>query len=172
MKIWLIMAILLLSVLTNACTKTENNRDAGGTDTIVSVSKEDEEMNAIISEARKNIKQFEDAFNEPKSNQSDFSVKYPLETDPGSKNNVIEHIWLVNITHENEKYFGIVGNDPFYIKKIKLGDEIEFDIKNISDWKYTESGYVVGGKSIKYFYDRMSSDERKQFVKQSGLKFK
>jgi uncharacterized protein YegJ (DUF2314 family) len=171
MKTWLMMLILLLLVSTNSCTKNENGKDARGTETVVSVSKEDEEMNAIISEARKSIKQFEDAFNKPKSGQSDFSVKYPFETDPGSKNS-IEHIWLVNITHEKEKYFGIVGNDPFYIKKMKLGDKIEFDIHNVSDWKYIEDGYVVGGKSIKYFYDRMNDDEKKQFEKQSGLKFK
>jgi len=56
---------------------------------------------------------------------------------------------------------------------MKLGDKVEFYIHQISDWQYSdEEGYLVGGKSIVYFYNKMSNEEKIDFEKQTGFKTK
>jgi uncharacterized protein YegJ (DUF2314 family) len=145
--------------------------DKRGSDSVINVKSEDEEMNLIIEEARGSIDKFLKELNNPDSLGKDFSVKYPFVTDPGSKSSK-EHIWLENIEKVNEKYYGIVVNDPFYIKNMKYGDKVEFNINNVSDWKYIENGYLIGGKSIIYFYNRMSGSEKKDFEKEVGFKIK
>jgi uncharacterized protein YegJ (DUF2314 family) len=128
-------------------------------------------MNAIIDQARGSINEFLKEYNNPSSTCTDFSVKYPFDTDTGSVSSK-EHIWLENIEENGGKYYGIVINDPFYIKNMKFGDKVEFDINKISDWKYIENEFLIGGKSIVYFYDRMSEKEKKDFEKEAGFKIK
>ena len=128
-------------------------------------------MNGIIDNARKTKDEFIKILNDKSIDKYEASVKYPFETDPGS-NNSIEHIWLTNITIENGNFYGIVANEPFYISNMKLGDNVKFDINKISDWKYIKDGYLYGGRSIKYFYDKMSKSEKEEFDSQANFKFK
>jgi uncharacterized protein YegJ (DUF2314 family) len=142
-----------------------------GNDSVISVKSEDQEMNLIIDQARESVSEFLKELNNPNSSGTDFSVKYPFDTDPGSTTSK-EHIWLEQIQQIDGKYYGIVINDPFYIKSMKYGDKVEFDINKVSDWKYVEDGFLVGGKSIIYFYDRMSEEEKKDFLDNAGFKIK
>lgn len=164
----LCLAIFLLNSV--GCTSSLHTVKRGN-DSVTSVSSEDQEMNAIIEEARGSIKEFLKEYNNPNSACTDFAVKYPFDTDPGSENSK-EHIWLENIEKKDGKYYGIVCNNPYYIKKMKFGDKVEFDINKISDWKYIENGFLVGGKSIVYFYDRMSDNDKKNFEKEAGFKIR
>jgi uncharacterized protein YegJ (DUF2314 family) len=161
------MALMLIFV---GCTQ-KVDKETRGDETVIGVSTEDMEMNKIMEDARTTIADFIEIIDDTSIDPYSRSVKFPFETDAGSVNQ-IEHIWITAITKENNKYYGIVANDPFYIKSMKLGDKIEFDINKVSDWKYVKDGYLIGGKSIKYFYDRMSEEEKKQFDKESGVKFK
>jgi uncharacterized protein YegJ (DUF2314 family) len=77
----------------------------------VNVKSEDEEMNQIIEQARASANIFLKELDNPNSTATDFSVKYPFNTDPGSQDS-IEHIWLSDIEEMNGKYYGIVANDP------------------------------------------------------------
>ena len=142
-----------------------------GNDSVTSVSAEDVEMNRIIENARKNINIFLKELNNPNTKGSDFAVKYPFDTDAGSQLTK-EHIWLTDIEKKGNKYYGIVANDPFYIKKMKNGDRVEFNIKMVSDWKYVEDGYLVGGESVVYFYNQMTPQEKKDFERNIGVKIK
>lgn len=142
-----------------------------GDDSVVDVKEDDEEMNLIIEQARESVNDFLNEFNNPNTSGTKFAVKYPFDTDSGSSCSK-EHIWLEQIEEVDEKYYGIVVNDPFYIKSMKYGDKVEFDINNISDWKYEENGYLVGGESIRYFYNRMSKQEKKDFEEEAGFKIK
>lgn len=169
MKNQIILVLVLMLAFTSCGQK--QIKEVRGSDSVTSVSAEDLEMNKIIDEARKTLPLFLEVLGDESISKDSKSVKYPFDTDVGSDSSV-EHIWLSDITVEDGKYFGIVGNDPFYIKNMKLGDKVEFDIKKISDWSYFKDGHIIGGKSIKYFYDRLTEEERKDFDKNSGLKFK
>jgi len=162
--------ICLISVLlfTN-CQKF--SKEKRGDETVTKVSPTDNEMNTIIAESRKTFNTFYKEYESHKYYQRDFSVKYPFKTDPGNIND-IEHIWLVRLTMEKNKYYGIVANEPFYIKKMKIGDKVMYDPKKISDWKYVENGYLVGGKSIIYLLKNDSRDERNAVLKQIDYRIK
>lgn len=163
-----LFTVMLIALL--GCTH-KAPKETRGNETVIGVSTEDLEMNRIMDDARESIGDFIGIIDDATIDPFSKSVKYPFETDQGSANE-IEHIWLTAITKENDRYFGLVANDPFYVKSIKLGDKVEFDINKVSDWKYVKDGYLFGGKSIKYFYDRMTAKEQRQFSKDSGIKFK
>ena len=168
-RLLIIFLIILCSNL-SGCSKSLSV-DKRGNDSVVNVKSEDAEMNLIIEKARQSVNDFLKELNNPNTTGTDFSVKYPFDTDIGSKSSK-EHIWLVDIKKNNDKYYGTVSNDPFYIKNMKIGDEVEFRIDEISDWKYVEDGFLVGGKSIVYFYNQMSKTEKKDFEKEAGFKIK
>lgn len=165
--IFCLIVLLLNFVGCNRSLPTEKR----GSDSIVSVKSEDKEMNLIIEQARGSVNEFLKELNNPNSAGMDFAVKYPFDTDPGSKNSK-EHIWLESIEKIDGKYYGIVANDPFYIKNKKIRDKVEFNIDKISDWKYVENGFLIGGKSIIYFYNQMSEQEKKDFEKKAGFKIR
>jgi uncharacterized protein YegJ (DUF2314 family) len=169
-KGFIIFGLLILLLNMVGCTSSLHTEKRGN-DSVTSVSSENEAMNAIINQARGSVNEFLKEYSNPNSICTGFAVKYPFDTDPGSKSTK-EHIWLDEIEKKDGKYYGIVDNDPFYIKGMKLGDKVEFNINKISDWKYVKDGFLVGGKSIVYFYDRMSEKEKKDFEKESGFKIK
>lgn len=166
-----IVIILIASLMSLVGCKNSLPIEKRGNDSVISVKSEDQEMNLIIDQARKSVNVFLDELNNPNSLGTDFMVKYPFDTDPGSATS-LEHIWLGEIEQIDSKYYGIVINDPFYIKSMKYGDKVDFDINKVSDWKYVENGFLVGGKSIIYFYNRMSEEEKKDFEQQAGFKIK
>jgi uncharacterized protein YegJ (DUF2314 family) len=165
---FLIMFVGLL--LLPSCGPQQYKETRNG-DTVVGVSDQDKEMNAIIAEARSSVGVFLEALADPKIDRSSAQVKYPFPTDPGSTLDV-EHMWIADITQEGGRYYGILVNDPFYIQGMKFGDLVQFDITKISDWRYIQEGYIVGGKSIKYFYDQMSEEERREFDQNAGFEFR
>ena len=142
--------------------KIENGNDSDATYLFES---DDHEMNNAILKARKTFDKFEIAFKNPKKNQSNFTVKYPYEYDGGR-----EHIWLVDLKIDSNRYFGVVGNYPDLTKAIKHNQRVEFNPDSISDWKYLEGDKMVGGYTIKVIFSRMSDNEKEQFIKENGFK--
>jgi uncharacterized protein YegJ (DUF2314 family) len=43
------------------------------------------------------------------------------------------------------------------------------NISEISDWKFIDGKRLVGGYTIRYFYERMSPKEREDFLKEAGF---
>ena len=164
------LAIVLICLVLLACSN-QLVTEKRGNDSVTGVSSEDAEMNRIIKEARETVDLFISELNNPNTKGSNFLVKYPFDTDLGSKFDK-EHIWLSDIELIDNEYYGIVANDPFYIKNMKIGDKVKFDIHQISDWQYIKDEYLVGGKSIVYFYNQMSEQEKVDFEKEAGFKIK
>ena len=156
--------LLTAATLTlSGCNKFESifsNKDG-----IVSVQSDDQEMNQIINNARNTTDQFLTAMQNPADDESNFIIKYPFKTDEGSELEV-EHMWITDITKENNEYYGILNNEPVYIKKMKIGDKVKFDIKKISDWMYYKGEKIIGGKSAKYLLEKSDnlSDSEKKYL--------
>lgn len=157
----LLLIALLFAVM--SCSKTFKV-DKTETDSVTSVPSEDVGMNQIIEDARKTVSVFIEAMRNPADDESDFQVKYPFTTDPGSKS-AIEHIWLSDIVLKGDVYFATVGNEPFYIAKMKMGDQVEFDIKQVSDWMYFKGNKIIGGKSIRYLIENIPEKDRDEDMK-------
>ena len=68
----------------------------------------------------------------------------------------------------NDKYFGIVGNDPVKNTEIKLGDYVEVDLNKISDWMFTDKNIVKGAYTVKVMRKSMSEEELKE-MDEEGL---
>ncbi|MGE6354052.1 YegJ family protein [Flavobacterium sp. NPDC079362] len=129
---------------------------------IYNVKGSDTDMNEAIEKANQTLADFNTALLNPEIEVKSLKVKFQNETDA-------EHIWLTNVEFKDGKYSGILDNEPEYITDYKIGDTINVDSKNISDWMYIENGKLFGGYTIKVLRNKMSESERKQFDAESGM---
>ncbi|MFH7014729.1 DUF2314 domain-containing protein [Flavobacterium sp. FlaQc-47] len=129
---------------------------------IYDVKSTDNEMNAAIEKANQTLTDFNAALLNPEIEVKSLKVKFQNETDA-------EHIWLSDVEFKDGKYSGVLDNEPEYITEYKIGDKVNVDSKNISDWMYIDNGKLYGGYTIKVLRNRMSEDEKKQFDAESGM---
>ena len=123
-------------------------------------------MNEAIKKSRQTFNDFIDVFQNPKRNQTDFSVKMPFPASNG-----VEHIWLINIETKKGKLYGQVGNVPDDVTTIKIGDKVEIMQSRISDWFYIQDNTLIGGLTIRVLRDRMAPAEKRQLDSEFGVKF-
>lgn len=50
-----------------------------------------------------------------------------------------------------------------------MGETVEIDPKQISDWMYFENGKLRGGKTMILLINRMPEDQRKAYKKALGI---
>jgi uncharacterized protein YegJ (DUF2314 family) len=122
------------------------------------VQSDDPRMMEAHIEARSTVEQFIQALQTQKPSQSLFSVKAPI-TDGES----VEHIWLGSVQFQDDKFIGIVDNEPGIVTDISLGDKISVERARISDWMYVDDGKLVGGFTLRAIRKRMSKRERIEF---------
>lgn len=153
--VWLVVASCFSAI---GC---GDNRQAGttverdGEPPFQFIKPDDSKMNRAIAQARSSVRGFVRALQNPAANQSDFSVKVPVDTGSG-----IEHMWLTSVRHQHGKFTGLINNEPVEGGKVKLGDEVTFGEQEISDWMYVENDKLVGGYTIRALRDSMDPEER------------
>ena len=158
-------SLLFLFISLSNC-NSNNKVERKNEPTIYKVSQDDAEMNRAIEKARQTIDSFDYAFKTNSRVFTFFGLKKRFE-----ENGNVEHIWIGNIQGiENGKYVGVIDNLPEKIKSIKLGDTIEINKKDISDWMYLKNSKLHGGYTIRLLRERMTENERKQFDSESGIK--
>jgi uncharacterized protein YegJ (DUF2314 family) len=161
-KIVFILIFICISCENRSIRKLDNGNDSDAT---YLFETDDSEMNNAILKARMTFNKFETAFKNPKKNQSNFTVKYAFDYDGGQ-----EHLWLVDLKIDSNRYFGVIGNNPDLTKNVKYNQLVEFNPDSISDWKYFEGAKMVGGYTVKVIYSRMSDNDKEQFTKENGFK--
>lgn len=159
MKIKIIISLLLLCFL--SCKNSDKVERENQPD-IYTIKETDKEMNEAIEKANKTLTDFNSALINPKIEVKALKVKFKNETD-------VEHIWLSDVKFKDGKYSGVLDNEPEYIKDHKIGDLINVDNKDISDWMYIENGKLFGGYTIKVLRNQMSDSEKEQFDAESGM---
>ncbi|HUS36178.1 MAG TPA: DUF2314 domain-containing protein [Verrucomicrobiae bacterium] len=138
---------------------------SGDSDNYVHVADDDKEMEAAIARAVATTNDFMTAFRAQKPGMKNFCLKKPYPTPEGSS----EHMWI-EITAEGDGVFkGTVANKAEETTKVKLGQEVFVRLDEISDWKYEDGKKLVGGYTIRYFLNKMSAEERKKVLEQSGF---
>src|SRR5438876_4483559 len=90
-------------------------------DRTTSVTGDDPEMTAVIDNARSTIKQFFDAFMNPKKGQTSFLLKVAFVSDDQT-----EHIWLADLDFSGPTPQGVVANEP-RIKGLRFKQTVDFD---------------------------------------------
>ncbi len=156
----LLILIGLAGCNNNQTTKTERE----GEPTIYSVTDNDTEMNEAIKTANQTLDQFNVALISSNPDLQYFALKTRFKTPNGG-----EHIWVSNITFEDNKYYGVVDNLPESTTDVKIGDTIQIVKDNISDWMYVDNQKLLGGFTIRLLRKRMTELERKQFDAENGL---
>jgi len=131
----------------------------------VQIRAEDAEMNAAIAEARARIGEFVDALQAENAAYHEFYVKKPYCTPGGEK----EHMWIGQVTAKDGNFSGVIANDAVETKEVSVGQTVEIAFSEISDWKFQDGAKLIGGSTIRYFYNRMNGAEKEAFRKESGL---
>ena len=160
-SILLVATIFGLASCNNSQTSTIERKDQPA---IYTVEDTDAEMNSAIKTANQTLDKFNESLNSKNPDFGYFSLKTKFKTAKGG-----EHIWVSKITIKDNKYFGVVDNLPEATTDVKIGDNIEIDKNNISDWMYIDKGKLRGGYTIRLLRNRMSVAERQQFDNESGL---
>jgi uncharacterized protein YegJ (DUF2314 family) len=157
--------LIATSLMLASCNNLETNKmEREDQPSIYTVDDSNADMNAAIKTANQTLDKFNESLNSKNPDFEYFSLKTKFKTPNGG-----EHIWVSNITIKDNKYFGVVDNLPEATTDVKIGDNIEIDKNNISDWMYLEKGKLRGGYTIKLLRNRMGVEERKQFDEGSGL---
>ncbi len=136
---------------------------SGKNDPVINVAEDDAEMNNAIAKAQEALPLFIKAFQSPSPTQTDFSIKvrFPYGTDGAA-----EHIWIGELTYNNDQFEGTIGNDPEYVTGLKYGDHVTIKTSDITDWMIIDGGKMLGGFTYHVLRNRMSESEREQSDKE------
>jgi uncharacterized protein YegJ (DUF2314 family) len=142
------------------------NDDGGGaeadgfvSDPTLHLNQDDEALNRIAQNARDTLPVFFRRLLRPAKGESNFRIKYPFKTDPGSGFGM-EQLWLSGIDFRDGVYYGVLSNTPYYIASIKRGDTVSFSVDEITDWMYIKDGKIIGGLSIRHLLEQIPEHER------------
>ena len=157
------ISVLLITICILSC-NPKNKVERENEPTIYGVQSDDAEMNMAIENAKKTL----DSFDYAVKNNSRVFVFFGLKKR-FVENETVEHIWVDYVSMENGKYIGVVNNLPEKITGIKVGDTVEIDKNDVSDWMYVKGSKLHGGYTIRLLRNRMTETERENFDKESGL---
>ncbi|SES86666.1 YegJ family protein [Thorsellia anophelis] len=125
-------------------------------DDLIYIEENDPEMEKAIAEARRTYENFFIAQQEKGAELSSFAMKVLIK-DPS--NGESEHIWLSDITRENDKMTGTIANQPVYITNVKYGDRYDFTLNDLSDWSYATENKMEGNFTMCVLFKVMAEDE-------------
>lgn len=122
------------------------------------VDEDDKKINAAMVQARNSFPKFIDQW-QARNELFEGFVKVLLEEEP----NIGEYMWIKPIKLEDDKYIGILENQPQDMKTLKIGDEVTFTTDQIADWYYVENDKAIGGITVRLLRQRMTKKERDEF---------
>ena len=99
---------------------------------VVSVGSKDSDLKTAVAEARRRWPEFVQAFRDRKSDQP-FSVKAPFTDGVHT-----EWMWVMVSEIRGETVEGELGNSPVDVKKLREGDLVQVQAKEIGDWIYAD----------------------------------
>lgn len=159
---------LLSSLVILSCQKKDKIVKVDNEPGIHILPGEDKEMNTAIENAQNSLFRFKKAIESRNPDYYNFALKERFNTaDSGS-----EHIWISEVQYSDHKFYGIVDGTPISTTEVKLGDTIEINPQNITDWMYIDKNIVQGAYTTRVLRKRISKEEREQMDKESGFIFK
>jgi uncharacterized protein YegJ (DUF2314 family) len=120
---------------------------------VIGASGDDPKMLAATAEARKTWPEFVKAFRNKPENSESFAAKFPFDA-PDQK----EFMWVEVVSINGDTVVGRLGNDPVWVKDLKIGDEVKMKISELSDWMYLKDGEIVGGYTVKVLMEKQKQE--------------
>ncbi len=145
--------VLTLCLLTFTCVSTP---PATPTPTL---SEMNAELDAAIAQARDSLPTFIQTIATPHADRTFVAVKvrfFPPGESP-------QDIWVDDVTYTDGVFHGNMGDDIPSLK-LELGEKISINEKDILDWMIVQDGKLIGGYTIRLAVQRMSPEEREQFL--------
>ncbi|MEW6304265.1 MAG: DUF2314 domain-containing protein [Verrucomicrobiota bacterium] len=105
---------------------------------VIAVKDDDPRMVAAVAEARQRWPEFVEAFRQRTEGQH-FSIKAPITRGENT-----EFIWVKVFGLEPEYIHGHLGNNPVNLDGMKLGDQVEVPLKDLTDWVFIRDAKPVG----------------------------
>lgn len=124
-----------------------------------STSNEPADLDAAITKARSEV----DSFVEQLSSGSGekFGVKSLVED--GDKS---EHVWLTDIVYSDDKFEGVIADEPEFVKNVEVGKKWTVSKTEISDWQFIREGKLHGNYTKRASLKSMPQEEADQFRSQ------
>jgi uncharacterized protein YegJ (DUF2314 family) len=149
-----VLSILFLASLSAGCSDSGSGLQPGDTigpsdDPVTMVDADDPEMAAAEQQARDTLDQFIRALNDPRPAMSDFAVKHEFLQDGTS-----EHMWIAELSYQNGKFTGTLGNEPQLIDNVEMGQPVTIDRSEVEDWVYFDGEEMMGGYTAKLLMSR------------------
>ena len=119
------------------------------------VEANDVEFNAAMIHARETFSEFLEAKGSNDSNYSDFNVKIGLPSSEGT----FEHIWVSDVSSDENQFKGKLINEPFRLPNYSIGDTVIFVESQISDWQYLKNGKSEGNFTTRIALKTMPADK-------------
>ena len=145
--------VLALCLLTFACTP------AFGATASPTTSGTDTELEAAIQQARGSLDDFLTEITTPHPDRTFVAVKVRF-APPGEST---QDIWVDEVTYIDGVLRGFMGDDIPSLR-LEAGETININEADIVDWMIVEDGKLVGGFTIRLAVQRMSPEEREQFL--------
>jgi uncharacterized protein YegJ (DUF2314 family) len=155
----LTLMVLAATLTLSACGNQPGHvTERPGEPDVVAVEPTDPEMTQASSQARDTLGEFVRRLDEPPESQSSTSLKVRL-----TEGDVVEHLWLVSVSHAGDSFTGVVNNEPVNLKAVHLGQSVTVPKAQISDWLAVDNGRLVAGYTLRVLRNRMNPAERKEF---------
>ena len=106
---------------------------------VVPVEADDPLMVEAVEQAKQRLPEFLDAHRDRTERETDFVAKVRLSCGDN-----VEHIWINLIGAEPRFLHGTLANDPVNLGDLKIDDQVEVPIEDVSDWGYIKEGESVG----------------------------
>ncbi|MDB4537209.1 DUF2314 domain-containing protein [Akkermansiaceae bacterium] len=146
------LLLVFLLILSPFCLGDEPKNDE-----IITVEDDDAEMNTAMEKARKEIAVFKKAVEAKpvKVQMPMLKVFFSLKENPDEG----EHMWVSDIRFKGKIISGILQSSPGTVKDVKLGDQVSFDLKRVSDWLFVKGGVAQGAYTVQLLRSRMDAKE-------------
>jgi uncharacterized protein YegJ (DUF2314 family) len=151
------IALLLATIVAAASSEPVQDRT-------ILVRSSDPEMARAISTAQSTLDEFLKMAANPPAGTSGFKIK--VKVMDGSQS---EHLWIQPFKVTPDGFVGIVGNEPDYVRNVKLGQRITFHRADVSDWGYVQNGKQKGSFTICVLLKRMPKEEAQRFRDDYGF---
>ncbi len=149
-----ILSVLALLFVTGCNDKSARPKKD---DRVVAVKQEDAEMNAAMAKAQTTLTSFIAVLSFPQTNQQYFLIKGKF-----TAGDMVEHIWVADVTFDGKMFRGVLANDPESIPSLSFKQPVEVQPAQVSDWMFVQDGRLVGGYTSRILRNRMTEEERRQ----------
>jgi uncharacterized protein YegJ (DUF2314 family) len=143
--------LLLMCLCCSACSER-----GGKPDTLIESGYDEQEMEAAVVRARKEVESFIAELSKP--NGENHAVKMPI-TDNGKT----EHFWLIDVSYRNGQFEGTINNEPGMVANVRMGERRKVKKTELSDWMYMRGGKMYGNYTMRPLLATMPEEEAEQY---------